>query len=104
MENLGDSSGSLDIEISSFQFSRPQISADNLLIDTSSISGGPVLRFVFAALKSEITQIGSRDLKHGKYLARGQCSQVVAAKWKGKDVAIKRLLERKVSYGGVSAD
>jgi uncharacterized phage-associated protein len=99
--------GSASIEVDSqalfYNFSQPLISADNPLIDTSSFSGGPVLQFIYAALKSEIPQVDLHELTHGKYLARGQCSQVVAAKWKGKDVAIKRVLNRTVSYGDVSA-
>ena len=86
-----------DYQPLSYTVSRPQISAENLLVDTTKVYGGPFLQFKYAALKSKIPRISPRDLKQGKYLARGQCSQVVVARWRANDVAVKRIVNRKAS-------
>ncbi|KAH7176897.1 hypothetical protein EDB81DRAFT_898381 [Dactylonectria macrodidyma] len=72
----------------------PSMPINNHVVDTNFIGGGPLLQFRYASLKSDLPLILSDDLKEGKYLAQGQCSQVMVATWKNNTIAVKRIIRR----------
>lgn len=66
------------------------------------VGGGPFLQLKYAAFRAQLPLVDPSQLKETSYLARGQCSQVTAAEWKGTKVAVKSIVKRTALQSQVS--
>lgn len=83
-----------------FRIRAPSLSLQTATVDISQVGDEPGLRFRFTALKSDLPLVLSKNLQNRKYLAQGACSQVTVVNYRGRLVAVKRILKTSLLQDG----